>query len=224
MANKSVLVVAAHADDEALGCGGTIARHVDDGDLVHAIFMTDGVGSRSSASDVDFQLRLNSATKAHAILGLRSVEYLGFPDNCMDSIPLLKIVQALEKLLHQISPQVIYTHHCGDLNIDHRITHNAVITACRPCPTGSVREILAFEVLSSTEWAAPSTHPFMPDVFVDISNYLERKIQALQAYKLEMRDVPHSRSIDHANCLAHHRGHSVGIEAAEAFMSIRQIR
>jgi LmbE family N-acetylglucosaminyl deacetylase len=222
--NKTVLIVAAHADDEALGCGGTVARHTAEGDVVHAIFMADGVNSRANSTVGDFPRRIAAARQAHEILGLQHVEYLGFPDNSMDSVPLLKVVQSLEDVIKTISPQVVYTHHYGDLNIDHRITHSAVMTACRPQPGGATREIFSFEVLSSTEWAASVQEPFLPNVFVDISDYLDQKIQALQAYQLEMRSAPHSRSIEHAECLAHHRGNSVGVGAAEAFMLIRQIR
>jgi LmbE family N-acetylglucosaminyl deacetylase len=224
MGNKTVLIVAAHADDEVLGCGGTIAKHTSEGDVVHAVFMADGVRSRSNTADVDLPRRMVAAKQAHKILGLQRVEFLELPDNCMDSVPLLKIVQALEAVIQKISPQVIYTHHHGDLNIDHRITHNAVMTACRPVPGCAIKEIYSFEVLSSTEWAVPSLEPFLPNCFVDIKNFLDHKIKALQAYELEMRPVPHSRSIEHVKCLARHRGYSVGVDAAEAFMSIRQIR
>lgn len=222
--NRIVLIVAAHADDEALGCGGTIARHVAEGDAVHAVFMADGVNSRTNTAIGDLERRMAAARQAHEILGLQHVEYLGLPDNCMDSLPLLNIVKALESVIQSIAPQVIYTHHDGDLNIDHRITHNAVMTACRPLPGSTVQEIFSFEVLSSTEWSTPYQEPFLPNMFVDISDYLDKKLRALQAYQLEMRTRPHSRSIEHAEYLARHRGHSVGVGAAEAFMAIRQIR
>jgi LmbE family N-acetylglucosaminyl deacetylase len=222
--NKIILIVAAHTDDEALGCGGTIARHVAEGDTVHAVFMADGVNSRQDVVADDLQQRMAVAKCAHKILGLQRVEYLDLPDNRMDSLPLLDVVQALERVVQSVAPQIIYTHHHGDLNIDHRITHQAVMTACRPLPGGSVREIYSFEVLSSTEWATPQQEPFFPNVFVDISDFLEIKRKALQAYQLEMRSAPHSRSIVHAENLASHRGHSVGVTAAEAFVSIRIVR
>ena len=222
--NQTVLIIAAHTDDEALGCGGTIARHVAAGDAVHAVFMADGISSRSGATPADMEQRMAAARQAHEILGLQRVEYLGLPDNRMDSLPLLDVVQALEVVIQALSPQVIYTHHHGDLNIDHRITHQAVMTACRPQPGSSVREIYGFEVLSSTEWAAPQQEPFVPNVFVDISDFLQTKHKALQAYRGEMRSAPHSRSIEHVEYLARHRGHSVGVDAAEAFVTIRIIR
>ena len=222
--NKTVLIVAAHADDEALGCGGTIARHVAEGDTVHAVFMADGVSSRPNSAADALERRMSAAKQAHEILGLQRVAYLGLPDNRMDSLPLLDVVQALESVIQAITPQVIYTHHHGDLNIDHRITHQAVMTACRPLPGSPVREIYAFEVLSSTEWATPQQEPFVPNVFVDISDFLDTKHKALQAYQLEMRFAPHSRSIEHAEYLARHRGHSICVAAAEAFVAIRLIR
>ncbi len=222
--NKTILIVAAHADDEALGCGGTIARHVDKGDTVHAVFMTDGVTSRQDSNSDDLNQRMAAASNAHKALGLKKIFYLGFPDNCMDSINLLDVVKELENLIQDVSPQVIYTHHHGDLNVDHCVTHQAVITACRPVPGSIVREIYGFEVLSSTEWASSRHQPFIPNVFVDISDYLDRKLKALKAYGLEMRLPPHSRSLEHSECMAKHRGFSIGVEAAEAFAAIRIIQ
>lgn len=224
MRNKTVLVVAAHSDDEALGCGGTLARHVAEGDSVHAIFLADGVSSRPKTGKKDLAVRMKAAQLAHKILGLQSIQYLGLPDNQLDSLPLLDIVQPLEKLIQLIAPQIIYTHHIGDLNIDHRITHQAVLTACRPLPDSLLKEIYAFEVVSSTEWNSSGQSPFLPTVFVDISNYLDCKMKALKAYGLEMRNAPHARSLENIQALAVHRGHSVGVSAAEAFMPIRILR
>lgn len=222
--SKSVLVVAAHADDEALGCGGTIARHVAEGDTVHGIFIADGVGSRKDAGYEALKMREAAAQKAHSLLGFSSVSYLGFPDNRLDGINLLDIVQSVERSLQTIMPDVVYTHHYGDLNIDHRVAHQAVMTACRPIPGSSVTEIYTFEIMSSTEWSSPGLSPFLPTCYVNISEYLELKLDALKAYELEMRDMPHSRSIEHLEALARHRGHSVGVSAAEAFMVMRNIR
>lgn len=222
--SRIVLIVAAHADDEVLGCGGAIARHVAEGDTVHLILMADGVTSRTGTINVDLERRDAAANESHKILGINSVQRLRFPDNSMDSIPFLKIVQELERAVEYISPSVIYTHHDGDLNIDHRITSRAVMTAFRPTPSCSVREIYCFEVMSSTEWAIPTQSPFLPNYFVDISRYLNLKMDALHAYTAEMRKEPHSRSLTHLEHLARHRGHMVGFSAAEAFMAIRSLR
>lgn len=221
---KTVLVVAAHADDEVLGCGGTIARHVQEGDAVHLVLMADGVYSRRGSSESDLVRRIESSKRAQSILGVSSSQSLELPDNKMDSVPLLVIVQKLESVLEEIQPSIVYTHHHGDLNIDHRLTHAAVMTACRPVPGSSVREIYGFEVLSSTEWAPQQGSPFLPDYFVDITQQLRTKLAALEAYAEEMRKTPHSRSMAHAEVLAHHRGYSVGVRAAEAFEVYRIIR
>jgi LmbE family N-acetylglucosaminyl deacetylase len=222
--SKTVVVVAAHSDDEALGCGGTIARHASAGDTVHVIFLADGVTSRIGVSQSSHSKREAAAAQAHKCLGVSSVNYLGFPDNRMDSVPLLDIVQRLECVLAPLAPEIIYTHYHGDLNIDHRITHQAVMTACRPVPEGTVREIYAFEVMSSSEWGGPCSEPFIPQLFVDITPYLDVKIASLAAYQIEMRPLPHSRSVEHLRAMALHRGCSVGLYAAEAFMVIRVLK
>lgn len=218
-----VLVVVAHADDEVLGCGGTIARHIAAGDPVQVVYMSDGVGSRGGDMDEASLLRGQARDHALEILGVTKFHALDFPDNRMDSLPLLEIVQPLEEIILSTAPSMIYTHHSGDLNIDHRITHQAVMTACRPLPGSSVTEILTFEVMSSTEWNTPYEAPFNPNLYVDIEHYLYLKTRALQAYELEMRPAPHSRCIDHIEVLAKHRGYSSGMKAAEAFMSVRRI-
>lgn len=218
-----VLVVAAHTDDEALGCGGTIARHVAEGDTVYAVFMADGVTSRAGASKEDLRGRNVAAENAKEILGIKENFYLGLPDNRMDGTPLIDVVQKLEPIIDKLKPNIVYTHHYGDLNVDHRITFQAVMTACRPLPGSSVRAIYAFEVMSSTEWATPTVESFLPNYFVDISAYLSIKSEALNAYHLEMRKAPHSRSMQHLKSLATHRGQTVGVLAAEAFVSIRVV-
>ena len=223
MTNSCVLVVAAHPDDEALGCAGTIAKHVASGDEVHLLFMTDGVGSRSVSDD--FVLRRKSASdNAAEILGVTSKQNFDFPDNRMDSVPLLDIVKIIEDVIEEKQPEIIYTHHIGDLNIDHQVTHKAVLTACRPQPGFCVREIYAFEVMSSTEWATPGLAPFVPNVYVDISDYWDVKKMALHVYVEEMRQVPHSRSVEGLEHLARHRGCCVGVRVAECFMVVRCLR
>lgn len=222
--NKKVLIVAAHTDDEALGCGGTIAKHVVQGDTVYAVFLADGVTSRPEASAQELEERNAAAAKAHLVLGIKKSYMLGFPDNRMDSVTLLDIVQKLEGVLEKVKPEVVYTHHSGDLNIDHRVTHQAVLTACRPVPGASVKEIYAFEVLSATEWNTPGVTPFIPNVFIDISGHLETKMEALAAYELEMRREPHARSLGNSRRLAEFRGFCVGVAAAESFALVRSVR
>ena len=144
-----------------------------------------------------------------------------FPDNAMDSVPLIQIVQAIETV--RSLPNVVYTHFHNDLNIDHTICNRAVLTACRPQPGCSVKTVMAFEVLSSTEWVDPTSTAFIPNTFIDISDHMDAKLKVLDAYKAEMRPSPHSRSLQGIQYLAGHRGHSVGVKYAEAFILIRDI-
>ena len=220
---KKIIVVAAHPDDEVLGSGGTIVKHVAQGDIVHSVFMSDGVNSRLDSSKVKLNRRLKASKSVQSLLGISSTHYLNLPDNSMDSVPLLEIVQKLEPIINKIKPSVIYTHSYGDLNIDHQLTHAAVMTACRPIPDSTVREIYGFEVISSTEWSNPLKSTFKPTLFIDITKHLSKKLNALKAYKQEMRDAPHSRSIKHIEILAQHRGYSVGVDMAEAFEVYRVI-
>jgi LmbE family N-acetylglucosaminyl deacetylase len=221
---RKILVVAAHPDDEVLGCGGTIRRHVEDGDSVHVVLMADGETSRGSIAMENIEARKVAATKAKEILGISSVINFDFEDNKMDDICLLQVIQSLEEVISKVQPSVIYTHHYGDLNIDHRLTQQAVMTACRPIPGACVKEIYGFEVLSSTEWSLNSMIPFAPTYFVDISSQLKIKMQATEAYAEEMLGTPHSRSIEHVEILARHRGYQVGANAAEAFEVYRILK
>jgi LmbE family N-acetylglucosaminyl deacetylase len=222
--SQTVLVIAAHPDDEVLGCGGTIARHVAQGDAVHLIVMADGEGARNTEGKNRLNERQRAQCLASEILGVISSRSLAFPDNRMDGLPMLDVVQPLEALIREIQPATIYTHYHGDLNVDHRVTYQAVLTACRPQPGFSVREILSFEIMSSTEWAGLGSPEFAPNVFVDISDYWSKKRAALEAYSDEMRPVPHSRSVDHLDALARHRGACVGVERAESFLLTRCLR
>ena len=220
---KTVLIIAAHPDDEVLGCGGTIAKHISKGDEVHLVFMSDGVNSRSQVLEKNLKSRKDASKLAQAILGITSSKYLDFPDNRMDSVSLLDIIQKLEPIINKLKPSIIYTHNHRDLNIDHQLTNSAVMTACRPLPNSSVREIYGFEVLSSTEWSNFQKTSFNPKFFVDITQYMQKKISALNEYEDEMRAPPHSRSIKHIEVLAKHRGFSIGVDMAEAFEIYRII-
>lgn len=217
------MVVAAHSDDEVIGCAGTILKHVAEGDQVHVVFMTDGVGSRETSADSK-QERLNISKRVANVLGVTSTKNFNFPDNEMDSISLLSIVKTLEDYMNVISPNIIYTHHYGDLNIDHQITNKAVLTVCRPQPNSKVKKIYTFEILSSTEWQSPNLMTFNPDTFIDISNYMDKKIDTLKLYVKEMRQPPHSRSIENIIRLNALRGSAVGLQYAESFCTVRVIK
>ena len=226
---NSVFVVAAHPDDEVLGCGGSIARHADAGDHVQVLIVAEGATSRQQQRDrgqVDTELSelAYAAQKAGEILGAKGVELLDLPDNRLDSIDRLDLVKLIEARIERYQPQIVYTHHAGDVNIDHRRLHEAVVTSCRPTPGHSVKRLLSFEVASSTEWQPPGSAPaFQPNWFVDISDQWDRKRLALEAYASEMRPWPHARSIQALEHLARWRGAQVGVQAAEAFCLLRQL-
>ena len=217
---KSILVVAAHPDDEVLGCGGYIANQVWSGDEVFVTFLSDGVTSRQGNLGLqEIESRRNAARSASKVLGASDVSFGDFPDNKLDAVPLLEIIKSIEAVIERVRPQIVLTHFGGDLNIDHRIVNQAVLTACRPTPKQGVKEILFFEVPSSTEWQVPiEGEAFIPTWFEDISETLELKIKALTAYEHELREWPHPRSVKAVEHLAHWRGASCGVDAAEAFV------
>ena len=226
--NRKILVVAAHPDDEILGCGGTMALHYQRGDEVYVLILGEGVTSRDEKRDrerreKDIEDLKHQVETANKIVGTKKTFLFDFPDNRFDSVPLLDIIKVVEKVKRDIEPDVVYTHHRGDLNIDHRITLNAVMTACRPLKGESVKEIYSFEVPSSTEWSFGIHEYFIPNRFVDITDTLEKKINALRAYSGEVREFPHPRSEAAIEALASVRGISVGLDCAETFEVIRQV-
>ncbi len=222
-----VLVVASHPDDEILGPGGTLARHAAEGASVDILIMAEGATSRDDTRDSaaranEISHLRESAARAAKILGLNPPRFGGLPDNRMDSLELLDVVKLVEATVAETRPNIVYTHHAYDLNVDHRITHEAVLTACRPLPGSGVSAIYTYETVSSTEWGVTGNQ-FAPNHFVDMSAFLDRKIAALEAYGSEMRPSPHARSFQAVRALANMRGSTVGVIAAEAFMIVRQI-
>lgn len=229
MMNK-VLVVAAHPDDEVLGCGATIMKHVANGDMVHILIMAEGLTSRDFTRNAD--IRVDELSELHAT-SKRVAEFMGvtrlvmhnFPDNRMDSVNLLDVVKKIEIEVDEYRPDIVYTHHVGDVNVDHKVTHDAVVTACRSLPNSSVREILFFETLSSTEWQMMTADKiFQPNIYVDITDFMDKKKQVLEFYESEMRKYPHPRSYKGVELLAQYRGLTVGMYYAESFMLGRSIR
>jgi len=183
----------------------------------------DSSRNRSERSGEIVNLR-NAAENAGGKLGAASVTLLDFPDNRMDSVPLLDVIKPIEDEISRRNPQVVMTHHAADLNIDHQIVHSAVITACRPLPRTTVNRILTFEVPSATGWGdADSTSNFHPNWYEDVSETIAAKLAALREYHEEMRPWPHARSYEAIEHLARWRGASVGLEACEAFKLFRQV-
>jgi len=221
---RSIAVIAAHPDDEILGFGGTMRCHADAGDRVSVLILASGLAARGAeAADTAALATLREqARAANARLGVARLDFADFPDNRMDSLLLLEVVKRVEAFLEEEKPLAVYTHHAGDLNIDHRIAAQAVMTACRPLPGSTVRTILAGEVNSATEWAGPQALPFIPTEFVDIGTTLNAKLQALACYAGELRHWPHPRSLRGVEAQARSRGCQAGFIAAEAFATLRR--
>ncbi len=225
----SVLVIASHPDDEVLGCGGTIARLAQQGTAVYIAILGEGITSRAAAPDQSHQPQLKKlhehAHQAAKLLGAADLFMHQLPDNRFDTVALLDIVKEIESLIDRLGPDTVYTQHGGDLNVDHVATFRATLTATRPTAGGTVKSVYSYEVASSTEWSFGQFAPaFAPQRFVDITQTLDVKIQAMQTYESESRPSPHPRSPESLRSLAAWRGSQAGVEAAEAFTVVRQVR
>jgi LmbE family N-acetylglucosaminyl deacetylase len=221
--SRQILVTAAHPDDELLGLGGTVARHVSRGDQVTIAIVADKGTARYH--DQVIQTVRQSALEAADRLGVSDLRFAGLADQVLDTLPILEITQWIEGVLRDIEPQIIYTHHRGDINRDHRIVHEATLTAARPYSAPYVERILCYETPSATEWAGPYPEDyFVPRVFVDITQHLETKLSAMSAYVTELGAFPHPRSLEALRARATHWGTIVGVAAAEPFMLVREIQ
>lgn len=223
-----VLVIAAHPDDEVLGCGGLIARRAREGHQVSIAILGEGITSRfddrREASVVLVDDLHARSRKAAELLGAVEVFSDRLPDNRFDTVPLLDVVKIIERLIEQVRPEVVFTQHGGDLNVDHATVYRAALTATRPTGGTPVGAVYAYEVPSSTEWAFQRFSPvFHPNVFVDIGDTLESKIKAMEVYEGEVRAFPHPRSPEALRAIAHRWGSVAGVAAAEAFELVRHV-
>ncbi|MBP62391.1 MAG: GlcNAc-PI de-N-acetylase [Planctomycetaceae bacterium] len=224
----ATLVIAAHPDDEVLGCGGTMARLSAEGEDVYIAILGEGITSRyddrASADKEAIAALHQRSRKAAELVGAKDLFMYSLPDNRFDSRPLLEVVKTIEELVERLQPGTVYTQHGGDLNIDHVVTYRATLTATRPMAGICVRRVYSYEVASSTEWAFQQFAPaFHPQKFVDISETLETKIEAMQTYASEARPFPHPRSPESLRAIATRWGTQVGLAAAEAFCVVRDI-
>ncbi len=217
-----ILVVAAHPDDEVLGCGGTIAKLAASGSEVFILILGEGATSRVSHGDMDTQLLTVQAKMAARTLGAKDVFFGALPDNSFDSVKLLDVIKIVESAKEQVKPTAVFTHWVQDLNIDHQITNQAVLTAFRPIYGEYCKDVFAFFTLSSSEWNYPNH--FAPNIYFDISDYLDIKKNAMSSYSTEIRDWPHPRSLEGIENIAKMTGQCVGMRAAEGFLQLRGLR
>lgn len=221
-ASGTVLVIAAHPDDEVLGCGGTIARLAAEGRDVTIAILGEGIRSRSDQPDSAIAALQMTAQAVAKQLGASELVTFGLPDNRLDTLPLLDLAQICEQLVARFLPTVVFTQHGGDLNVDHRQLFRATLTATRPIQGRPVQQVIAYEVASSTEWAFGQFAPdFRPNLFVDIASTLDLKIAAMQQYESEARPFPHPRSPEALRAQATRWGATAGLVAAEAFQIVR---
>jgi N-acetylglucosamine malate deacetylase 1 len=219
-----VLVIGAHPDDETLGAGGTMVKHLARGDQVSVLILTDGVTARHDKTEQ----QQRAAVEACGILGVGDVRFGGLPDQRLDAMPLLEVIDAITKVVRDVKPSIIYTHHRGDVNQDHRVIFQATLVAARPVNNPGVKELYAYETASSTEWAPPYPEwQFSPNLYVDITDHLAKKVEAAAAYsktfQTEIPPYPHPRSLRAIEVYAQRRGIEVGMQAAEAFTLVRRL-
>jgi LmbE family N-acetylglucosaminyl deacetylase len=229
--NKRVMIVVAHPDDEILGLGASMNKMIEEFSVrTRVIILGEGLTSRSEERDTyrwekELEIHRNNIIIAQKAIGYHEVSIYAFPDNRFDTVALLNIIKVIEKEKKDFQPDVVFTHHGGDLNIDHQRTFEAVITACRPMPDEIVKTIITFETPSGTEWRASSDpRNFIPNMFVSISTAnLVAKIKGMQSYEFEKRSYPHPRSPEALKIQAQRWGVTIGKEYAEAFCVIRTI-
>lgn len=229
--NKNILIVVAHPDDELLGLGATMNRLIKEFNVkTHVVILGEGITSRADQRDPErwkeeLIIHRSNVKKAQQAIGYNSISTYNFPDNRFDTTPLLDIVKVIEKEKDKFKPEVIFTHHGGDLNIDHQRTFEATITSTRPMDSETTRIIITFETSSGTEWRA-STDPkhFIPNLFISVSEEnLMSKISGMESYEFEKRRYPHPRSSEALRIQAQRWGIVVGKKYAEAFCIVRSI-
>ncbi len=219
---QTILAVSAHPDDETLGCGATLLRHGERGDEVHWVIATRLWEPLFTASSLETRQREIESVAAE--YGMKSVQSLDFDTTRMDIHPLGDVIASTQKAIENVSPNIVYLVHRGDIHSDHKVTFDACIAALKPFRSGANVSILSYECVSSTEMAPPLTQNlFAPNSYCDVTEYFEKKLEILSLYKSEIMDPPHPRSLQNVRALAQYRGASISVDYAEAFSTIRQI-
>jgi len=224
----NILCVAAHPDDELLGCGATLRRLKNEGHSIYTCILCGQVNARHGRPEPNALKRV--CEEAERIIGIDESVKHDYPNIQFNTVPHLDMVQAVEKAILRFTPSWVFAHHPGDLNVDHRVCYDATMTAIRlpqrlsqNLPTTMIRRVYLFEVLSATDWAAPLEPAFQPNSFFDAAGTIDAKIQALEAFEGALKPFPHSRSSRNVRHLAHLRGAQAGLESAEAFCLVRDV-
>lgn len=221
----NILVVGAHPDDEILGCGATLGILSKERNIIHSLILGEGITARDQIRKTQVKKLRKNGKKANLTIGIDHIEFFNFPDNKFDSVPLLSLVKVVEKKVKDFEPDIIYTHHFSDLNIDHQLTYQAILTACRPQPDFNYPDIISFFIPSSTDWNIPNPcFGFSPNIFVNVKKTIELKLDALRQYESEMKNYPHSRSLESIRTFSKYWGNRVGLEYVEPFVLVRSIR
>lgn len=225
---KKILVVAAHPDDEVLGCGATLAKAIDCGCEVHVLFVGEGISARFPFGQYDSQefkdqteVRQKGAEKALMTLGISSFKFGEKLCGQFDSYPLIQLVKEIEEEIKIISPDILLTHNPSEVNIDHRLTYEAVEVACRPTRDFIPNEIYTFEIPCSGSWTFETS--FKPNVFINVEKYWEKKMAAWKCYVGEERPFPFPRSDEGLKTLSQYRGMSCNLKQSEAFKLVRKV-
>lgn len=219
---ETVLVIAPHPDDEVLGCGGTIAKHVDQGDAVYVVIVTKGMPPVFSPESVE-KVR-SECREADKFLGVKETVFLDFPAARMEEVPRHELNNAFVEIISKLKPDVVYLPHRGDMQLDHKMTVDAAMVSLRPRYEHIVRRIYCYETLSETGWDIPNTvNEFIPNAYIDIGDYLDKKVSAMSMFTTQVTEFPNARSLEAIRALAVYRGTTVKMRAAEAFMVIREL-
>jgi LmbE family N-acetylglucosaminyl deacetylase len=219
---KNILIIAPHPDDEVLGCGATIAKYASLGHTLYVLVATRG--SKNLYTDDRIENVRNEALNAHNVLGVTKTFFLDFPAPELDTVPISDISREISKIIAEFKINVLFLPHRGDIHNDHKVIFNAGLVAARPVGNYTVKDIYCYETLSETEWAAPfADDAFIPNLYIDISDSMHLKIEAIKCFKSQLKEFPNPRSIETIEALAKFRAATVGFKSAEAFMIIRQI-
>ncbi|WP_313130758.1 PIG-L deacetylase family protein [Anaerocolumna sp.] len=218
----NILVIAPHADDEILGVGGTIAKYIHEGHNVFVCITSRGYKPLFSEELVETVLR--EAKECHKLLGIKETFYFDFPASMLEKVNRSEINDKLYEVIYKVQPDIVFIPHYGDMQKDHEIIAEASMVALRPKYKHRVKTIYSYETVSETECNIPHTaNVFIPNVYIDISNYLQKKMEAMKQYQSQLYDFPNSRSIEALDALAKYRGATINVRAAEAFALIRQV-